>query len=89
MKKPSRAPVILALFLLVPFLIGNIMARVLDAIDPPRRVEQKLGLIEGVKRARAKTRLTLGVIGVYYVALVSGWIVLRRKKPEALPSPES
>ncbi len=86
MKQISRAPVILALFLLVPFLIGNITARVLDAIDPPRRVEERLGLIEGVNRARAKTRLTLGVIGVYYVALVSGWIILRRQKPKSLPS---
>lgn len=80
MKKLTRALVIVALFLLVPYLIGNVTIRVLDAMDPPAHLRKpRLGV-------RDKTRLALGIIGVYYVALVSGWIILRIRKRKALPS---
>lgn len=36
--------------------------------------------VRSLARARAMTRITLIVIGAYYVALMAGWFALRRRR---------
>ena len=91
-----------ALFLLVPFLIGRITAAVLNVTYPSaappatsansnvasspgeRRIAtiraEADAAIGSLERARAMTRITLVVIGVYYVALISALLIWRSRK---------
>ena len=41
---------------------------------------------KSLERARAITRTALVAIGVYYVVLIVGWIILRRRKRKLLPA---
>ena len=92
----------IALFLLVPFLIGRITAAVLEATYPSpgppstsanynRPSSPGAGRVAGMRadaeaasrsleRARSMTRITLVVIGVYYVALISALLIWRSRK---------
>lgn len=78
-KIAMNALIIVTLFLLVPVLIGNITARILETINPPPAYP----LVQVVERTKAITRTALLVVGVYYVLAISGWIVLRRLKRKA------
>ena len=51
----------------------------LDQIEADIDVHKK-----GLERARAITRIAFVVIGIYYVVLISGWIILRRRKRKLL-----
>ena len=72
----KKALIIVGLLLVVPYVLGNITARVLEVLSPP----PALPLIASLQHTRALTRITLGVVAVYYAGLIGGWVVLRRKK---------
>src|SRR5687767_2499396 len=94
--------ILVALFLLVPFLIGRITVAVLNATYPSPAATSTIGnyrvgsspaagriatlraeaeaASRSLERARAMTRITLVVIGVYYVALISVLIIRRSRK---------
>ena len=48
--------------------------------------EEAQAAIRSLERARAITRIALVVIGVYYLVLISGWVILRRQKRKSLRS---
>jgi hypothetical protein len=53
----------------------------LDEIEARSEVARK-----GLERTRAMTRIALVVVGIYYVVLISGWIILRRRKRKLSPA---
>jgi hypothetical protein len=75
-KKLMKGVMIVVLFLVVPILIGNITARILEITNPP----PAFPLAKSLERTRAITRTAIGVIGVYYVLVISAWIILRHQK---------
>ena len=80
-KKLAKVLIIVLLFLLVPYLIGRITGPILGIINRPPALpktrmtmqEEAAQAIASLGRARAVTRITLGVIGGYYVVIISGW----------------
>ena len=79
-KKLMNVVIIGVLFLLVPALIGNITARILEIISPP----SAFPLARSLEHTRGITRIALGVVGVYYVLAISGWVILRRQKRKSV-----
>ena len=79
--------------LLIPFLIGRTTVAILNITYPPAapaagrdlRSEAQAAM-RSLERARAITRIALVVIGVYYVVLISGWLILRRQQRKLLRS---
>jgi len=68
-----------ALVLIVPIVLGNITARVLEVVSPAPAAP----LIANLEHVRMQTRIALGVIGVYYVGVIVAWLVLRKRKQKA------
>ena len=95
-KKLAKALIIVVLFLLAPYLIGRITGPILGIINRPPALplrktrmtmqEEAAQAIASLGRARAVTRITLGVIGGYYVVLISGWVILRHQKRKSVGS---
>jgi len=91
--KLVKALIVVVLVLLVPFLIGRTTVAILNITYPPAapaagrdlRSEAQAAM-RSLERARAITRIALVVIGVYYVVLISGWLVLRRQQRKLLRS---
>jgi hypothetical protein len=83
MKKIGKVVLYVALFLLVPFILGRVMAGILQAVDPPSAYN---GLIAQLEHTRAQTRMTLLVIAGYYVVLVAALVALRLRKRRTSPS---
>ena len=101
-KKLVTVLIVVALFLLVPFLIGRITVAVLNVTYPSPtapsttanyniasspstgRIATLRAEIEAasrsLERARALTRISLVVIGVYYVVLITVLIIRRSRK---------
>lgn len=77
MKTVGKVVLYVALFLLVPFLIGRVLAGVLEAVDPP---SEYATLIESLEHVRAQTRMILLVIAGYYVVLVAVLVGLRLRR---------
>lgn len=79
MKIIGKVALYVALFLLVPFVMGRVMAGVLQAVDPPSAYA---GLIAQLEHVRAQTRMILLVIAGYYVVLVGTLVALwlRRRR---------
>lgn len=82
-----KVGLIVVLLLLVPFLIGRVTTLVLDntvpRTPPPAartiRAEGEAA-IQALERVRSLTRITLVVIGAYYVVLITTLVILRRQK---------
>ena len=70
-RKIGKVALYAALFLLVPFVLGRVLAAVLQAVDPPSAYG---GLVEELQHVRAQTRLILLIIAGYYVALVAALV---------------
>ena len=77
----AKAVLLVALFLVVPIVLGNVTARVLEAVSPP----PDFPLIESLEHTRSLTRMTLLVVAAYYVLLVSFLVGrrLRKRKTQA------
>lgn len=83
MKTAGKVVLYVALFLLVPFIIGRVTAGILGAVNPP---SEYAGLVEQLEHVRGQTRLTLLVITGYYVALVAILVGLRLRKRAVPPT---
>jgi len=86
----KKAVMTVVLVLLIPILLGRVTTWVLQKASPPPAMIQSGTLraqgdsaIAHLQHTRGITRIALGVIGVYYVGLVTGWVVLRKKKSKA------
>ena len=77
MKTVGKVLLYVALFLLIPFILGRVMAGILEAVDPPSAYS---GLIAQLEHVRAQTRMILLVIAGYYVVLVAALVGLRLRR---------
>ena len=90
--KLVKALIVVVLVLLVPFLIGRTTVAILNITYPPaapaagRDRSEAQAAMRSLERARAITRIALVIIGVYYVVLISVWVILRRQQRKALRS---
>jgi hypothetical protein len=83
MKTVGKVVLYVGLFLLLPFILGRVMAAILQAVDPPSATS---GLVEELDHVRAQTRLVLVVIAGYYVVLVAALVGLRLRRRRTPPS---